>query len=242
MTTTAASPTFTAAPTTASPALRAARPPAPPDRLAACGMLLATVLSVVFVAVEPEVRAHGARAVLEALAANASIHEGVHALESLFVLLLAHGVASLGKRLGLDRPAVRFGLTAYLAGAMAMLAAATFDGFVTPTIATVWLSPGHDVQAGLEAVRFAGITVQSFATMSWGLEALGAFALSAALFADGGAHRRLGVLGLVSAGAPLVALAAAGPAMDTRVVVGILLTQAVWNLMCAAALWRRERA
>jgi hypothetical protein len=214
--------------------------PTPPERQAAAGMALAAVLSIVLVALEPDVRAHGARAVLEAVAANASIHQGVHAAECLFVLVLAHGVTSLGRRLGLARPAVRFGLLAYLAGALVMLAAATFDGFVTPAVAATWLRPDHDVQAGLEALRFAGITVQSLATVSWGLQAAGALALSSALFADGGARRRLGGVGLLAGAAPVVALAAAWPTMGTMVVVGILLTQAVWNFVCVAALWRRE--
>ncbi|MGN6527072.1 MAG: hypothetical protein ACTHL8_11825 [Burkholderiaceae bacterium] len=242
MTSTPSLPGFAAVPAIAASATDSPRPPAPPDRAAAAGMALAAVLSIVFVALDPEVRVRGASAVLQAIAADAPIHQGVHAAESLFVLMLAHGVASLGARLGLARPAVRFGLLAYLAGAFAMLVATTFDGFVTPAIAAAWLRPGHDVQAGLEAIRLAGISVQSFATMSWGLEAVGALALSAALFADGGARRRLGALGLVAAMAPIVALAAAGPAMDTTVVVGILLTQAVWNFAGAAALWRRERA
>jgi hypothetical protein len=203
-------------------------------------MAFAAVLSILLVALEPEVRAHGARAVLEAVAANASIHQGVHAAESLFVLLLAHGVTSLARRLGLSRSAVRFGLLAYLTGALAMLAATTFDGFVTPAVALAWLRPDHDVQAGLEALRFAGIAVQSFATMSWGLQAAGALVLSAALFADGGGRRRLGLIGLLSSAAPVAALAVSGPAMGTMVVVGILMTQAVWNFTCVAALWRRE--
>jgi hypothetical protein len=214
--------------------------PTPPDRLAATAMALAAVLSIVLVALEPEVRAHGARAVLEAVAANAPIHQLVHAAESLFVLVLAHGVTSLGRRLGLARTAVRFGLLAYLAGALAMLAATTFDGFVTPTVALTWLRPDHDIQAGLEAIRFAGIAVQSFAAVSWGLQAVGALSLSAALFADGGVRRRLGLIGLLAGAAPVVAMMAAWPAMDTMVVVGILLTQAAWNFVCVAALWRRE--
>jgi hypothetical protein len=205
-------------------------------------MALAAMLSIAFVALDPEVRVRGARAVLEAIAANAPIHQGVHVVESLFVLMLAHGVLSLGARLGLSRPVVRFGLLAYVAGALMMLAAATFDGFVTPAIAASWLTPNHDAQAGLEAIRFAGAAVQSFATMSWGLESIGALALSAALFSARGARRRLGALGLVAAAAPIVALAVSGPNMDTMVVVGILLTQAVWNLTCATALWWRDRA
>jgi hypothetical protein len=211
-----------------------------PDRAAAAGVAAAAVLSIVFVALDPEVQAHGARAVLEAIAANAPVHQGVHAAESLFVLMLAHGVASLGARLGWSRPPVRFGLLAYMAGALAMLAATTFDGLVTPAVAAAWLRPQHDVQAGLEAVRFAGISVQSFATMAWGLQALGASVLSAALMADGGVRRRLGGLGLLAAVVTIAALLASGPAMDTMAVVGILLTQAVWNLTCAAVLWRRE--
>ena len=211
----------------------------PPSRLAAFGMASAAVLSIVFVGLDPEIRAHGAGPVLQAIAAAAPMHRLVHVAESLFVLLLAHGVTSLGARLGLSRPLVRFGVLAYVLGALAMLAAATFDGFVTPAVAAAWLAPDHDAQAGLEAVRFAGLAVQSFATMSWGLEALGALALSAAMLARPGAQRRLGLLGLVAALAPLVTLAASGPVMDTMVVIGILLTQGVWNLTCAVALWRR---
>lgn len=242
MTTLASQRGSTSSPATSPSIASLARTATPRDRPAAAGMAVAAVLSIVFVALDPEVRVSGARAVLEAVAANAAVHQGVHVAESLFVLMLAHGVVSLGTRLGLSRPLVRFGLLAYVAGAVAMLVAATFDGFVTPAAAAAWLRPNHDVQSGLEAVRFAGVAVQSFATMSWGLEAVGALALSAALFADGGARRRLGALGLVAAVAPIVALAASGPAMDTMVVVGILLTQAVWNVTCAVALWRRDPA
>src|SRR5690349_1433402 len=98
--------------TTPSPAAGAARAAASPDRLAAAGMALAAVLSIVFVALDPEVRVRGARAVLEAIAANASIHQSVHVPQTLFMLVLAHGVAGLAARLGLTRPAVRFGLLA----------------------------------------------------------------------------------------------------------------------------------
>ncbi len=212
-----------------------------PHRVAAIGMALAAVLSIVFVGLDPEIRAHGAGPVLQAIAAAAPMHRLVHVAESLFVLLLAHGVTSLGTRLGVARPLVRLGVLAYVLGALAMLAAATFDGFVTPAAASAWLAPNHDAQAGLEAVRFAGIAVQSFATMSWGLESVGALALSAAMAAGRGGQRRLGVLGLAAALAPLVALAVSGPVMDMTVVIGILLAQAAWNLTCAAALWRRER-
>ena len=242
MNTTASLPGLTSSPATSPSIANSARTATPSDRLAATGMAIAAVLSIVFVALDPEVRVSGARAALEAIAANALVHQGVHVAESLFVLMLAHGVVSLGTRLGLSRPMVRFGLLAYVAGAVAMLVAATFDGFVTPAVAAAWLRPNHDAQAGLEAIRLAGVAVQSFATMSWGLEAVGALALSAALFADGGARRRLGALGLVAAVAPIVTLAASGSVMDTMVVVGILLTQAVWNLTCAVALWRRNPA
>jgi len=235
-------PTSGAALATDAPRPIAARPRGGPDRWAAAGMALAATLSIVVVALDPEVRVRGARAVLEAVARDASIHRGVHVAENLFILLLAHGVASLGLRLGLSRPAVRFGLLAYGAGALMMLAATTFDGFITPAIAAAWLAPSHDAGAGLEAIRLAGIAVQSFATVSWGLESLGALALSTALLASGGGRRRLGALGLVAAAAPMVALAVSGPDMDTMAVVGILLTQAVWNLTCAAALWRRDAA
>jgi hypothetical protein len=92
------------------------------------GMAAAAVLSIVLVALDPEVSVHGAGPILQAIAASAPFHQGVHVAESLFVLMLAHGVVSLGARLGLSRPVVRFGLMAYLAGALTMLVAATFDG------------------------------------------------------------------------------------------------------------------
>jgi hypothetical protein len=202
-------------------------------------MIAAAIASIVFILLDREPAGTGARALLESLASIAPWRRLVHVVESGCVLSLAFGMASLALRLDPRRPAVLLGALAWLAGAMAMLGATVTDGFITSDIAVRYLMPNHDAQAGLELVRLASISVQDLATMSWVLQSIGVMALSAALVADGGPRRRIGVVGLVTS-VPVLALVTLLPAIDQTAVLAILLSQLAWNLASAWLLMRRE--
>jgi hypothetical protein len=208
-------------------------------RAAGALMIAATIVSIAFILLDRGASGTGARAVLESLAAIAPWRRLVHIVEGACVLAFAFGTASLALRLDVRRPAVLFGGLAALGGAMAMLGAAVSDGFITSDIAVRYLMPNHEAQAGLELVRFAGIAVQDLATMSWVLQSVGVMALSAALVADGGFHRRIGVIGFVTA-LPVIAIVTLAPFIDPPMIVAILGAQMGWNLASAWLLLRRE--
>jgi len=209
------------------------------ERLAGFLMLAAAVASIVFVAIDPVSTGADARAILQSMTANAPTHRLVHAVEMACVLGLAFGMASLGRRIGADRPAVRLGTLAYLAGSVAMMGATVVDGFITGDAAAYFLGAGHSAETGREVVHMCYAVIQDLAMVSWFLQAVGVLAFGTALVGERGWARAAGVVGLVTGALPPLAIVATYPRMDTAVVVGILLAQLAWNAAAGVLLLRR---
>ena len=216
----------------------------PPDDTRAAGilMLAAAILSIVFVALDPEVTATTSRAILEGIVANGPRHRAVHAAELACVLGLAMGFTSLAARLGAQRALVRGALIAYVVGCLAMVAAAVTDGFVSGDVASYYLRAGHSVDTGREMIHLCYVVVQDFAAAAWGLQSVGVLAMAWALLRERGLPRAVGILGLFSGAIPPIALVATWGAMDGGVVIGILLAQLVWNVAASVLLLRRPSA
>ena len=208
-------------------------------RTAGILMLAAAILSIVFVALDPEVTATTSRTILEAMVANGPRHRLVHAVELACVLGLAYGFTSLAAKAGTQRPAVRGALIAYLFGCLAMVGAAVTDGFITGDVASYFLSAGHSVDTGREMIHLCYTVVQDFATASWFFQSVGVLAMAFALVRERGLQRVVGVLGLATGAIPPIAILATWPTMDTVVVIGVLSAQLVWNVAAAVLLLRR---
>ena len=208
-------------------------------RAAGILLALAAVVSIVFVALDPEVNAKTSRTILEALVANAPMHRLVHAVELACVAGLGFGFVSLASRLGWRRPAVIGGSLTYLVGCIAMVVAAVTDGFITGDVASYYLQPGHSVDTGREMIHLCYVVVQDFATASWFFQSVGVLTLASVLLQRQGLQRVVGVLGLATGALAPIAIVATYPAMDTPVVVGILLAQLVWNAAAATLLLNR---
>ena len=212
--------------------------PSTDTRAAGILLALAAVVSIVFVALDPEVRASTSRSILEAVVANASVHRLVHAVELACVACLGFGFVSLASRLGLRRPAVIAACLAYLFGCIAMVVAAVTDGFITGDVASYYLLPGHSTDTGREMIHLCYVVIQDFAAASWFFQSVGVLTLAGALLKGRGLQRAVGVLGLATGALAPIAIVATWPTMDTTVVVGILLAQLVWNLAAATLLLR----
>ena len=216
------------------------RPGADADtRAAGLLMLLATVASITFVALDPVVSADSARAILQAVVANGPVHRVVHAAELACVLCLAFGFTSLAVRVGLRRPAVLGACIAYVTGCLAMVGAAVTDGFVTGDVARYYLQAGHSVDTGREMVHLCYVVVQDLAAASWFFQSIGVLAMASALLRGRGAERLVGLLGVATGAVPPIAILATWPAMDTAIIVGILGAQAVWNAAAGSLLLLR---
>ena len=217
------------------------RPGADADtRAAGLLMLLATVASIAFVALDPVVSADSSRAILQAVVANGPAHRVVHAAELACVLCLAFGFTSLAVRVGPRRPAVLGACIAYVAGCLAMVGAAVTDGFVTGDVARYYLQAGHSVDTGREMIHLCYVVIQDFATASWFFQSAGVLTLAAALVRRQGLPRLVGTLGLATGALAPIVIVATSPTMDTTVVVGILLGQLVWNVAAATLLLHRR--
>ena len=208
-------------------------------RAAGVLMLASAIVSIVFVALDPEVSASTSRAILEAMVANGPTHRIVHAVELACVLGLAFGFTSLAARIGTQRSAVRGGLIAYLVGCLAMVIAAVTDGFITGDVAAYYLQAGHSVDTGREMIHLCYAVVQDFAAASWFFQSVGVLAMAFALLRERGLQRVVGVLGLATGAVPPIAILATWPTMDSAVVIGILSAQLVWNVAAAALLMRQ---
>jgi hypothetical protein len=214
--------------------------PYPADTRAAGILLaLAAVVSIVFVALDPEVSAKTSRTILEALVANAPMHRLVHAVELACVAGLAFGFVSLASRLGWRRPAVIGACLTYLVGCVAMVVAAVTDGFITGDVASFYLQPGHSVDTGREMIHLCYVVIQDFATASWFFQSVGVLTMAGALLQRQGLQRVVGALGVATGALAPIAIVATYPTMDTTVVVGILLAQLVWNGAAATLLLNR---
>jgi hypothetical protein len=208
-------------------------------RAAGLLMLLATVASIAFVALDPVVSADTSRAILQGVVANGPVHRVVHAAELACVLCLAFGFTSLAARIGPRRPAVLGACVAYVAGCLAMVGAAVTDGFITGDVAAYYLQPGHSADTGREMIHLCYVVVQDLAAASWFFQSVGVLAMALALLRERGAQRLVGMLGVATGAFPPVAILATWPAMDTALIVGILSAQAVWNAAAGTLLLRR---
>lgn len=208
-------------------------------RAAGLLMLVATVASIVFVALDPVVSGDTSRALLQGIVAAAPTHRLVHAVELACVLCLAFGFTSLAARIGPRRPAVLGACVAYVVGCLAMVGAAITDGFVTGDVAGYFLQAGHGVDTGREMIHLCYVVVQDLAAASWFFQSAGVLAMALALLRERGLQRVVGVLGLATGAVPPIAIVATWPTMDTTVIVGILCAQAAWNAAAATLLLRR---
>jgi hypothetical protein len=169
--------------------------------------------------------------------AMSTMKQVVHGVAIASVLAYAFGYASLAQRLGLRRPLVLAGLSTYLIGCVAMIAATVLDGFVTGDAASTFAlaSTPEGVKQGYNMIVFMGVVLTDLARVGWVIQAVAAVAWSLVLLDGRGRQRGVGVVGLLSGLLVVVAVFVAGANMDMTAILSVLLAQAAWNL--AAATW-----
>src|ERR1700733_4286374 len=101
-----------------------------PDGVVAGAIILACgLLSLLVVAHHPSIHTHSPSQVLGAIAASTTANEVVHGTLIAFMLALAFGFSIFTVRQGVQHLTSIGGLVPYLAGVMALVAAALCDGF-----------------------------------------------------------------------------------------------------------------
>lgn len=207
-------------------------------------ILLSAIASIAAVALDRMAGGHDPLSFLQSMVSIAPWHAGVHVVAQACIGGFMFGFTVLARRLGLARAPVLAGLVAYGAGSMLMLVATIVDGFISTDIAALFVGKSP------EAVRFGywlvaaieGVALTDIARVAWVCQSIAALAWAWAMLAEGGLARKLGVAGLLSGALPAIAVFAAGAHMTERVVVGILLAQAAWNLVAAVFLFSGTKA
>ncbi len=223
---------------------------APNGRAAGVVILVASILTLVFFAAHPAIHSHDlgeAVAEMSRIATtNMLVHGVLIAMMGAFVLgfwglteqLASSAAGHSSARLILSRG----GLVAYAMGALAMMGAATVNGFFVTGLALQY----HDLEpARMEPLRAllvfchtanATLDVMGIVGMSIGVF-LWSLLLMATRRSDGGT-RIIGALGVLIGAALPVLLIAGHPAMTMHGMGAFLLAQMLWNMAVATQMIR----
>ena len=214
----------------------------PGSRTAGFAIAIATVASTIFVALDRGASGHTPAETLQSIADLQTLKQLVHGVAIASVCVYAFGYAALSRQLGLHRPQVLAGLVAYLTGCVAMIAATLLDGFVTPHIAADAAGAAPErLRFAYDLIHFLGLVLTDFARAGWLLQAAGALAWSLVLLRDSGLPRAIGAVGVLSSVLVGVAVTVSGANMSMGALLGILLSQLVWNLAAAVLLISKPR-
>jgi hypothetical protein len=186
---------------------------------ASVGLLAAGSATLILLAQHPVAEHH----------AGAALHG---ALTGLLCILL-YGVLTLAHRIGLQRPAVGFGLAAYGFGCAAMIGAMLFDGFVTARLAE-WLL-AHGQADGGAALALVAICIQVLTKAGLIGMGLGVCCLS---WARARSTRLLAALGVLGGLLPALAVMALGLRLEPQLLIALTGLQALWYAGAALWLWR----
>ncbi|MBV8656971.1 MAG: hypothetical protein JO142_04015 [Burkholderiales bacterium] len=213
-------------------------------RLAGAGIVISSILSIVFVALDPMASGHDPQAILQSMVNNQAIHQLIHVVAMLCVLVQWYGYTVLSQRLSLQRPTVRMAYLSFALGSVLMFIATIIDGFISTDTAAVFLKGSPEaIKFGYWAVQtIEGVVLTDIARVAWVLQSIAAVAWSFALLRQAGVQRVIGSIGLLAGALPAAAVILAGSNMTVAVVVGILLVQALWNISAGVLLLMFDRA
>lgn len=209
-------------------------------RLAGFAIVLSALASIVAVALDSSAQGSDPLSILQSMVRIREPHQLVHIVAMACIGGQMFGFTVLSQRLDLRRAPVLAGLIAYGFGSMLMLVATIIDGFISTDTAALFVTQSPEaVRVGYWMIQtIAGIALTDIARVSWVCQSVAAVAWSLALLRDTGLARKVGMAGLVTGALPAVAVFVAGSHMTVMVVVGILLVQAIWNLIAATYLLR----
>lgn len=225
----------------------------------------ASVLSVGFMAYHPTIHSRDPLDFIEAVGRTALVNGIVHGSLIALLAILFCGFTCLASRLGLHSLTVRAGLIAYGIGLIAMVAAATLNGFILTEFVAQ-----HRVRSSTETEAPKQVSPQAHATphtpasaeetlrtmrhiLAYGHAAnqvcsrIGVMGVSTAivlwslmLLRRTGHSRIIGILGGLAGTALIVALLCGFLPMNVHGMLAFVATQTVWSLVVAVAMIRNH--
>jgi hypothetical protein len=208
------------------------------DTAAGVAILLAAIASITAVAFDRMAGGNDPQSILQSMVQIGPWHQGVHIVAMACIGGFMFGYTVLSRRLGLHCAPVLAALIAYAAGSMLMLVATIIDGFISTDTAALFVNKTPEaVRVGYWLVQaVAGVALTDIARVAWVCQSLAALGWGWSMLGQAGLARKLGMAALASGAFPALAVFAAGSHMTESVVVGILVVQAVFNLIAAVYL------
>jgi hypothetical protein len=209
-------------------------------RIAALLIGGAALLELVIISHHPVApRSATGRDAFEGIRAVMRANLGFHAALMLALVAQWVGLLLFAVQLGFARPIVLTGSVLCGIASFMLIAAMTFDGFVTfeivnkCTVATAGCTPAVAV-----SLRVVLAVIQAFTKLGFSAQCLGFAPLGCALWANGGMGRWVALACIAAALSPILLLALGGSVgpLQLAQVLGLL---AVWGLLVAALLIRR---
>ena len=213
-------------------------PTALDTRTAGLAIAISAVASIIFVALDEGGSGKDALSIMQSMIKVQPMHQFVHVVAMACLGGFMYGYTVLSQRLGLHRTPVLIGLVSYALGTVLMLFATVIDGFVSTDAAAMFVggTPAA-IDQGFEIINtFSGVLLPDLARVAWVFQSVAAIAWACALMRERGMPRAAGIVGLLAGALPAVVVFMVGSRMTDKVVVGILLAQAIWNVSAAAVL------
>jgi hypothetical protein len=202
-------------------------------------LCVATVLEIVAMSHHPSVNSHDAAQVVRQIDAMAELANWVHGTLLALMLIVAFGFSEFVLRRDPRRPLIRAGSIAYAAGVIVMLGAAMVSGFIipgfsahTPHATTV------DLQINAQLLVLCAVLNQTWAKFGAISMSAGIGLWSIDLLRDAGVPRMIGVLGVLTSAAPLMAIPFGVMRLDVPGMTTVILLQAAWNIAVGLSMAR----
>jgi len=202
-------------------------------------LTLVSIVALGFAMIHPQLNARDLPGVLREMTAGAAFNGWVHGiLIALYVVLLG-SYYGLSRRLGLERPAVALGMTAFALGTFAMFGAAVINGFALALFSSRYVDIRPDQIAAVGAsFNLAGSIAMIWAAVGAVAWAGGIASWSLRLLAFPGGNRIIGGAGLLIGTGTIFLLVSGLLALDVHGFLAIVASQTAWTMAVGAQLIR----
>lgn len=218
-------------------------PSASANRINAGLIALASLLSVLFMAIHPSVQAPTLAEAIPEMVREAAVNRTVHSILIALIVLMAVGFTGFAHDLNLRRPATVAGLVAFVFGAVMESGAAVVNGLAVTSFTSKLAQAGPEhFEAARPVLNFAFALNQGLAQTGVMAFAAAMICWSIALMHKSGFARIVGAFGILAGLIESTGLISGHLQLNVHGMQAVVVLQTLWNLAGAAYLWRPREA
>ena len=200
-------------------------------------LAISSLLALAFIAHHPEADLHNSANGLENLAAIGYLGRIVHGTLIFMVLMFAVGFSGFALRLGIKHPLVMSGWIAYIIGTIAMILAASIDGFLLADISD---KMSDNRQLAYDLIHYSMIYNQILARLGFSLMAAASLFWGVAMIHFSGNKRIIGLCSIIIGGTSLAFVLISSERIDVRILLFYMIAQLIWHLIIATWMIRTK--